>query len=204
MNIHEFKNEFGKMICFTPNQVLTMQPKFNKNNLTNWLQKGYILKLKNGFYTFPEYLSKPNFNFYFANRIYRPSYISTHSALAFYGLIPEAVLQVTCVSSLKTKSFNTVFGSFHYQSINPKYFFGYAQKPLQSGLNIFLASPEKAILDTLYLNSYYTEAKDLEELRLDNDTFSECMDIAKLLEYSNRFKNKRLSFLTGILIENMS
>ena len=204
MNFHEFKKEFGKLICFTTNQVLALQPEFNKNNLTNWLKKGYLLKLKNGFYTFPEYLSKPNFNFYLANRIYRPSYISTHAALAFYGLIPEAVLQVTSISTLKTKKINNVFGTFSYQTISPKYFFGYLQKPLQSRLNILLASPEKAILDIFYLNTYYKSANDIDELRIDSDIFSEYIDSTKLLEYSNRFSNKRVGILTGFLIDKMS
>jgi len=35
------------------------------------------------------------------NKMYSPSYVSLHSALAFYGIIPEAIVQTTAVSSLK-------------------------------------------------------------------------------------------------------
>ena len=36
---------------------------------------------------------------YIASKIYTPSYISLHSALSIYGIIPEAVTDVTSVTS---------------------------------------------------------------------------------------------------------
>jgi hypothetical protein len=38
--------------------------------------------------------------------------VSLHSALAFHGIIPEAVTQITAVSTLKTADFQNVFGEF--------------------------------------------------------------------------------------------
>jgi predicted transcriptional regulator of viral defense system len=90
MNFQEFRNAFYELALFTPSQVYSWQPGFDKNNLLNWVKKGFLLKLRNGLYTFPEYLAEPGFGLHIANRIYRPSYISLHSALSFYGMIPEA------------------------------------------------------------------------------------------------------------------
>ena len=90
---------------------------FDKNNLSRWVKKGYLIKLRNGYYTFREYMATQNINLYLANRIYRPSYISLHTALAFYGLIPESVTQTTSVSTLKTALFRNTIGVFSYKKI---------------------------------------------------------------------------------------
>jgi predicted transcriptional regulator of viral defense system len=83
--------------CFSIDQVYAWQPGFDRNNLSRWIKKGFLIRLRQGWFTFSEYKSNPDFALYFANRIYRPSYISLHTALAFYGLIPKAVTQVTSV-----------------------------------------------------------------------------------------------------------
>jgi len=66
-------------------QIYSFEPDFNSNNLTRWVKRGLLVKLRNGFYAFSEYLEKPGFSLYISNRIYKPSYISLHTALAFYG-----------------------------------------------------------------------------------------------------------------------
>lgn len=45
------------------------------------MRKGYLVRLRQGLYTFPEYRGKPEFAAYFAGKIYNPSYISLHKAL---------------------------------------------------------------------------------------------------------------------------
>ena len=84
MNFQDFKEAFLNQIIFTNNQVKAWYPGFDKNNLTRWVQKGYIFKLRKGYYTFKEYKDTKNINLYLANRIYRPSYISLHTALTFH------------------------------------------------------------------------------------------------------------------------
>lgn len=96
--------------CFNIHQVYAWKPGFDRNNIVRWTKVGQLIRLRQGFYTFPEYKQKPDFTLYFANRIYLPSYVSLHTALAFYGLIPEAVVQVTSVTSLKITSLSNDFG----------------------------------------------------------------------------------------------
>ena len=151
-----------------------------------------MIRLRQGYYTFPEYKSQPDYILYFANRIYRPSYISLHTALAFYGLIPEAVVQVTSITSLKTASFENEFAAYDYRTVQQKLIFGYVQKPMADGKTLLLAQPEKALLDLLYLYPFYTSEQDMEELRLDEDFLEEEFDFNRLEEYKARFKNKAL------------
>ena len=104
--------------CFNIHQVYAWKPGFDRNNFVRWAQKGYIIRLRQGYYSFPEYKGKPDFALYFANRIYRPSYVSLHTALSFYGIIPEAVVQITSVTTLKTAGFTNEFGEYSYKSIS--------------------------------------------------------------------------------------
>ena len=111
------------MGCFNINQVLLWEKDFDRNNLTRWCRKGLLVKLRNQHYAFPEYRQVPDFSRYVANRMYTPSYISLHSALSFYGIIPEEVVQLTSVTTLKTAKFENSFGTFHYQNVKTPLFF---------------------------------------------------------------------------------
>ena len=203
MNFIQFRTEFIRYVCFTANQVYAWKPDFNKNNLTNWVKKGYLIKLKNNYYSFPEYLKKPNYEFYIANRIYRPSYISLHSALAFYGLIPEAVVQIVSITSLKTKTIVNEFGSFSYHTVHPSLMFGYEIIPIDKKVSFMIATPEKAILDLLYIYPFYNEPEDFEELRIDPDIWEEEISDAKLNEYVKKFRNRQLQERVNMLLENL-
>ena len=192
MNFIEFRRKMFDLACFNINQVYAWQPDFNRNNLVRWTNRGLIIRLKQGYYTFPEYKGKADYPFYFANRIYRPSYISLHTALSFYGMIPEAVVQITSVTSLKTASFSNAFGEFSYQSEKEELMFGYDLKPMEDGRTLMFARPEKALLDLLYLYPFYDSAQELEELRLDESYINEDLSRDILQEYTSRFENKAL------------
>ena len=169
MDFLTFRERMFPMGCFNINQVLLWERDFDRNNLTRWCRKGLIVKLRNQYYAFPEYKRVPDFSQYIANCIYAPSYISTQSALSFYGMIPEEVVQFTSVSTLKTSKFVNDFGTFFYQNVKIPLFFGYEIKTLQNGRGLMFATPEKALLDLLYLNPFYRTEQDMENLRLDED-----------------------------------
>lgn len=192
MDFLTFKKRMYPMGCFNINQVLLWEDDFDRNNLTRWCRKGLLVKLRNQFYAFPECLQMPDFSRYVANRIYSPSYISLHSALSFYGMIPEEVVQQTSVTTLKTARFENDFGTFHYQTVKPRLFFGYEIKMMQNGRGLLFATPEKALLDLLYLNPYYKTEQDMEELRLDEDFMQSEFNKRKLDEYLSRIESKAL------------
>lgn len=192
MSYLEFRKQLFDLGCFSVHQVYAWQPDFDRNNFMHWIKRGLLIRLRQGYYAFPEYLSKPDFTLYFANRMYRPSYVSLHSALAFYGMIPEAVIQITSVTTLKTANFKNAFGEFSYKSIRDELMFGYDLKPIADGRTLQLAKPEKALLDLLYLYSFYNSAEDMEELRLDNDFMNNDFDWELFQNYAQKFKSKAL------------
>ena len=201
MNYLEFKNKFFDLGCFNIHQVYAWQPDFDRNNIVRWTKKRYLVRLRQGYYAFPEYKSKPDFALYFANRIYRPSYVSLHSALAFYGMIPEAVLQITSVTSLKTASYSNDFGDYSYKSVKEDLMFGYDLKPIDNGQTLQLASPEKALLDLLYLYPFYNTGQEMEELRLDEEYLQHDLNLRLFQEYISKFRNNALENRVQLLIK---
>lgn len=192
MNFLDFKHKMFKFACFSINQIYAWQPDFDKNNLTRWLKKGYIFRLKQGYYTFSEYKTNSDYISYFANKIYNPSYISLHSALSFHGIIPEAVVQITSATPLKTATFSNEIATYAYQTIHPDLMFGYNLNFIEKKRAVKIATPEKAILDLLYLYSFYQTEDDLLELRFDENYLTQKLDMMKLVEFCDMFQNVSL------------
>lgn len=131
------------------------------------LKQGAITKLKRGLYAFgDDYRRRPLSTLAVANIIYGPSYVSLHTMLSYYGLIPEAVHEVTSVNTKHTKLFSNDLGRFSYRIIPIQAFaFGltvldsevsskvrpYSVKLHDGPATFIAATPEKALLDLLYL-----------------------------------------------------
>jgi predicted transcriptional regulator of viral defense system len=204
MNYLKFKNQFFELGCFHVHQVYAWQADFDKSNLTRWCKRQLLFKLRNGYYSFPEYLQQNDFRYLVSNRIYSPSYVSLHTALAFYGVIPEAVVAVSAVSALKKTKFENAFGTFVYQQIASELMFGYDVKLLSGGHALWFAQPEKALLDLLYLYPFYNSSQEIEELRLDEDFMQQDFNVERFQEYAQRFQSKALDKRSKMLINTYS
>lgn len=200
MNFLEFRNQFFHLACFNIHQVYAWRTDFDRNNFSRWTKKGYLVRLKQGYYAFREYMNMPDYALYVASRIYRPSYISLHSALSFYGMIPESVVQITSVTTLKTASFANDFGTYTYKTLKENLMFGYEGKPMADNRVIPYATPEKALLDLLYLYPFYNTAQELEELRLDEAYLHEDLNKGLLMEYGWAFQSKALEQRIKLLL----
>ena len=200
MNFLRFRDEFFEIGCLSTHQVYAWHSDFDKNNLTRWTKQRLLIKLRQGYYAFPEYISQRDFSLYVSNRIYKPSYISLHTALAFYGMIPEAVVQITAVSSLKTAEFVNDFGTYTYKKMREELIFGYELLSF-GNRTIQFATPEKALLDLLYLYPFYDTHKEMEELRLDEDYMQNDFNMERLGEYAKRFGSKALDKRIKIMKE---
>lgn len=116
-----------------------------------------------------------------AASIYGPSYISFEFALAYYGLIPEAVYACTSATfgKLKMKKYDTPFGLFTYRDVPAEaYPYGIVAYE-ENGYGYLLASPEKAICDQLYKMPPIANQKELEQLLFENLRIDE-LELKKL------------------------
>ena len=104
-----------------------------------------IIKVFRGIYILPNSKIKIE---KLANEIYFPSYVSFEYALYLWRILSQMPYTITFATMLKTKSINLMNTKIEYRKIQKKLFFGYV---FQGG--IYLARPEKALLDTFYLAS---------------------------------------------------
>ena len=157
--------------------------------LHRWSKAGKLISLRRGMYALSEeYRRSPIYSVQLANEIHSPSYLSTHWALGFYGLIPEKTVTYTSVTSRNPKTFSNDFGTFSYRHVKPSFFFGYRQVEMD-GANVWVAEPEKALLDLWHLESGAWTKPRLMEMRFQN---MEGIDLDRLTKFSERFRSPRL------------
>lgn len=190
MNYLLFKKSLEQFPVFSLNDIKKQFSDFDNRRLVEWQRKGYIIKLRRGFYCFEETEKGESFRYFSANKIYSPSYISLESALSYYNLIPEGVFTTTSLTTRNTTSFSTPVGSFSFRNVKAQLFFGYRLLNIQ-GHTIKIAEAEKALLDYLYLNKIDTP-EILEGLRLNESQLLDLLDFDKLRQYSEVFHSKIL------------
>lgn len=158
--------------------------------LNSWLKKGYIIKLKSGFYVFSD-RQKEISNEYISFLLYQPSYLSLEWALSKYALIPEMVYGFTAISTKTTRTFKNDFGFFTYRHIKKEMFFDY-KKVEDKGQIYLIAEPEKALVDYLYFNSAQIKNEgDVEELRF-NEFELKKLNKNKIIKIAEIANNKAL------------
>ena len=200
MKFIELKTRLSKNDIIDIRNVITLFDSIDRRRLYEWQKKGYILKLTNNFYIFSDAEIDDPFLRMLSNKIYSPSYVSLESALSFYGLIPEAVFQITGVTSRKTHNIQTDISNFNYRSIHKRLFWGYSLNT-KTSYRFFIADPEKTILDYLYLNPHLDDMRSLEELRLNQERFNDLLNVPKLKKYLQLFSHTRLSKTTTKLMK---
>lgn len=199
MLYHDFREQWKTQACFSIHQVYAWRPGFDKNNLGRWVKQGLLIKLRNAYYTFPENLREPGMNYYAAGIIYKPSYVSLHSALAFHGLIPETVATTTSITTRKTAVFDNALGRFSYASVKPAIYFGFDIKKQGPNMSFRLAQPEKALLDLLYIYPFYSTIKELKELRLNDQILHESIRKDLMDSYTASIGSKAIEKRIGLL-----
>ncbi len=119
----------------------------------------------------------------------RASYVSCQSALEFHDLIPEHTPVVVSVTTLRPGRRETPFGFFEFRHIKKQLFSGYQMSDLGAGQKAFVATPEKALLDLVYLQPGGDADTYLHELRLKS---LEKLDVDKLQLMATKSQSPKL------------
>ena len=117
-----------------------------------------------------------------------PAYVSFWSALARHGMIEQIPRQVYVASLDRTQKISTSLGDFSIHHVGPELFGGY----LQTDEGGQLATPEKALFDTIYLLTPRGGQIRLPELEL-TEGFAE----AELQSWTARIADPRIRTLVG-------
>lgn len=202
-----FKQKIKSLPVFSTGLLSSLTTNVNtlKVQMASWKKKGLIVQLRKGLYVLKkeEREIEPSL-FYLANQLFIPSYVSMESALAFYGLIPEFVAHVTSITVRKTCRFKNNFGVFTYQHLQSKCYTGYRAIKDENNLNVFIAEPEKAVVDFLYLNlSKFDKFK--KDIFRESYRFQNCSKLnkRKIKSASNIFDSKKLNVVCDLFVEEM-
>ena len=84
------------------------------DKIRRMVKSGEILKLKKGLYVSAD---SSTHRFTVANLLYSPSYVSLESALSYWGMIPEKVVNITSVTNKRTREYTNKLGQFYYNPI---------------------------------------------------------------------------------------
>ncbi len=132
---------------------------------SRYVKSGLLIRLKRDLYILADqwnYLSIET-KFLFANLIQSPSYISLLSALSYYEISTQIQQEfIESIALKRTKQVTIRETVFNYSKIKEDLYFGF----LRQG-QFFIAEPEKALLDALYLMSLKRYALDLDAIDFD-------------------------------------
>lgn len=206
MKWEEFLEKFGDLPIVEPQlvRVGAKNPESIHTQLRRWSNKGKLVKLARSKYIIAEPYRKRELPVeYLANQIVYPSYISLEYALDYHHLIPETAHIVTSLTTGRPQKYQNPEGRFHYRHVKGSMFWGYYSETLM-GLEVILAKPEKALLDTFYFWTGPITRKKIQGLRLQNldkidpsilREFAERSNSKKLIKGSKKFLDFRKDFL---------
>jgi len=139
--------------------------------------------------------------FMLSSYIYGPSYLSFEYALSFHNLIPERVVVYTnaTFNKRKSKAYKNHFGLFTYRDIPMEAFPYFVKAYEQDPYSYFIASPEKALCDLLYIKQPLKSIKELQmllfkDLRINKDVFEQ-LDFKNIKFLSSKYISNNIKYL---------
>ncbi len=118
MNYLFFRTKLLPLGCFSIEQIEEFVPDYDRNSITRWVKKGYLMKLRRGQYAFRESTQDPDFPLMVAGQIVAPSYLSLHYALSHYGMIAQHETQYTSVTTQKPAVYENALGVYSLSLIH--------------------------------------------------------------------------------------
>lgn len=156
-----------------------------KVSLSRLVKKDLIVRLSRGIFILPKSIDKiPEI----ANQLYSPSYLSFESALSRYGIISQVPYTITFATLNRSKRMILGGIEVEYRQVKKDLFTGFSKEN-----NFFVASPEKALLDEVYLVSRGLASIAFDELDLGR------IDKKLLCELSKNYPNSTQILLKKVI-----
>lgn len=192
MEYEEFLETFTDQPVVESASIITLvgDEKTARVQISRWVNAGKLIQLRRGYYLLaPPYRKRePNLH-YIANLLCQPSYVSLAYALAYYGVIPEEVPTITSVTTGRPQVVPTPVGRFEYRHVSQKLFWGYETIDPLGIEPVQIATPEKALLDLVYLTKGDANEEFFEGMRIQH---AETFDLQRLKEFAHRFGDRKV------------
>jgi len=153
--------------------------------LSRLLAQGWLKRLRKGIYQLSDVPSDVE---RIANQLYRPSYLSFESAMSRYGILSQIPFAVSFATPRRSKRVSVEGTEVEFRQIKKELFKGFH---LKEGL--FIAEPEKALMDQLYLTSLGKASIDPQGLNLRE------ISKKKLLQWSALYPSRAQSSARALL-----
>ena len=178
-------NQFSHVPYFTINGYRQIANPINTRTylarveLNRAVEKGSIVRLKNGVYTtrnfFLDHHNDPEFINAISSVIFPKSYISLESTLQRAGILTETTPITTAITTEGTRVIENSLGTFSYRHVKAKLYHSY-EIHSYFGIEYAEATLSKALFDFFYLKplAKIIRSKDydlVEDLRLNLDDF---------------------------------
>jgi predicted transcriptional regulator of viral defense system len=166
-------------------KILEQKRKTLYVTLNRLVDSGVLLRLKRGVYK--EAFDGIDYE-KIANELYYPSYLSFESALSRYGVLSQIPFTLTFATNRRSKKIVLGNREVEYSQLKDKLFFGYK---LLNGF--YIAEPEKALLDQLYMVGRGERKIEVDELDLSN------IKKDKLIDYSKSYPKQVSTLIKEVL-----
>lgn len=130
-----------------------------RGKIARMILSGELIQLRRGLYA----TQRDIHPYALAASVYGPSYISFETALSFYGLIPEAVYEITSATLKRPKEFENCFGRFRYHTLPKNVYSIGIERRTESGIPFLIASPTKALCDRIALEPRMRSLSDVRQ-----------------------------------------
>lgn len=155
-----------------------------------YFKKGYLIRPKRDVYVLADRWKRLESSelYALANWLQVPSYVSFQTALSYHQAttqVPRDFIESAAVTRTKTVEAGKV--TFRYMKLDRRLYFGFKRTE-----GFFMASPEKAFLDALYLMSLARYRLDTSALDLQKFNQNELKSMARLFSKSTRELLKKI------------
>ena len=194
MNIAELSDRVSAGGLFRTGQILSgrKRPADIRRQLGRWVKNGRVQQLRRGVYVLQKpYSASAVHPFAAANALAKASYVSLQTALAHYGMIPEYVPVVTSVTTGRPEELDTAIGRFIFRHVSPRHFWGFTETIISPDQPVLMATPQKALIDLLYLTPHSDNVDYLKELRLERPEGFDLEALRSAVERHGSMKVKR-------------
>lgn len=167
MNYSKLQELKGKLY-FTAQDMadlLKIKPASAKVLCSRYVKNGLFIRLKKNFYALENSWenASQDYSLKIANILQVPSYISFMTALALYDITTQVQRDFFESASLKrSRKFEIGKKEFNFYKLKKLYYFDFIKKD-----DIFIATKEKAFVDSVYLYSFGKYKIDFSSLDLD-------------------------------------
>jgi predicted transcriptional regulator of viral defense system len=177
--------KLSRKLYFTTEDLANLfeiKPESAKVLATRYTKKGIFIRLKKDFYVLSQNWQNYSLNDYLklANLIQVPSYISFMTALNFYEITTQLQRDfIESAAQKRTVKFDIKGTLFSYYKLKKSLYFDFIKQD-----DVFIATKEKALIDSIYLYSFGKYKIDINSIDLTK------LDKRKLKKLITLYPNK--------------